>query len=232
MRSMSFTRGLTLALGLTLPAVIASAQPREKQQDRRELRQDNKELRQDNRAIKDDIRDAQRYARLLNEFDQAATAQPARLVEIDRRVLNALDGEIRESNREVAQKGNEAARSQGEVRRSGAELGRDMARGQPVRAGDDRRDLRDDRRDARDDRRDAAREMGENNRLRSIHQEYSGLMNRMDPPSVARKRALLVELNRLAAAEVRGDVKEKREDVREKREDRRELREDRRQGPR
>ena len=74
--------------------------------------------------------------------------------------------------------------------------------------------------------------MGENNRLRALHQEYSGLMNRLDPPAVSRKRAILVDLNRLASAEVRGDVKEKREDVKEKREDRRELREDRRQGGR
>ena len=151
---------------------------------------------------------------------------------IDQRVLAAITGEINESNREVAQKNNEAARSGAEAARSGAEARRDMVRGQPVRAADDRRDARDDRRDARDDRRDVAREAGENNRLRAMHAEYNGLMGRLEPPAVARKRQILVDLNVLAQREINQNRKEIQEDRREKREDVRERREDRRQGPR
>lgn len=223
---------LVLVVASAVPATSAFAQPRpEQRQDRRELRQDNKELRQDNRATRDDIRDARRYAMLLQAFDQAvASRQPPAMMDIDRRVMAAIEGEMRESNREVVQKGAEAARSQNEVRNDRREVGRDNLRGQPVQAADDRRDLRDDRRDAKDDRRDARREMGENNRIRAIQQEYASLANRLEPPAVSRKRALIVELNVMASKEIREDVKEKREDVKEKREDRRELREDRRQG--
>jgi hypothetical protein len=70
----------------------------------------------------------------------------------------------------------------------------------------------------------------DNARLRALHQEYSGLMARPDPASVERRRAILVDLNRMAAAEIAGDRREIREDKREIREDRRELREDRRPG--
>lgn len=225
-------RRLAIVLALAVPATVASAQPRpEVRQDRRELRQDNREIRQDNRAMRDDIRDARRYSMLLSIFDQAvASRQPPAMMDVDRRVMAAIEGEVRESNREVMQKGAEAGRSQNEVRADRREVGRDNMRGQPFRAADDRRDLRDDRRDARDDRQDARREMGENNRIRIIQQEYGSLANRLDPPAVNRKRALIVELNIMANREIREDMKEKREDVREKREDRRELREDRRQG--
>lgn len=225
-------RRFALVLALAVPATVASAQPRpEVRQDRRELRQDNRELRQDNRAMRDDLRDARRYAMLLSTFDQAvASRQPPAMMDIDRRVMAAIEGEVRESNREVMQKGAEAQRSQNEVRGDRREIARDNWRGQPGQAAGDRRDLRDDRRDARDDRRDVHREMGENNRIRAIQQEYGSLANRLDPPAVNRKRALIVELNVMANRELREDVKEKREDMRERREDRRELREDRRQG--
>jgi hypothetical protein len=233
--ALSFTllpSALSISLAMTLSAAPASAQPRlEQRQDRRELRQDHKEIRQDQRAVRDDMRDARRFANLLAAFDQAsATRNPAQISDVDRRVLAAIEGEVRESSREVAQKGAEAARSQGEVRRDRREVGRDVARNQPGQAADDRRDLRDDRRDARDDRRDARREMIDNGRLRAIQQEYTSLANLADPQSLGRKRGLLVELNNMAAAEIREDRREIREDRREIREDRRELREDRRQG--
>jgi hypothetical protein len=63
-------------------------------------------------------------------------------------------------------------------------------------------------------------------RRRSIAQEYRGLMNRVDAPSLDRKRTLLVELIGIARAEVRQDKQETREDHKELREDRRETRED------
>lgn len=221
---------LALAISGLLPA-IAVAQPRgELRQDRREIRTDHREVNQDRRALQDDRRDARRFALLLEAFERSV-GQPPAMAGIDQRVLQAINGEIAESNREVVQKGAEAARSQNEAGRSRRELGRDVVRGQPVRAADDRRDLRDDRRDAVDDRRDAQREVFDNNRLRALYSEYSGLAGRIDPPAVGRKRAILVSLNNMAAAELRGDQREIREDHREIREDRRELREDRRQRP-
>lgn len=226
------TLAIALGFALTLPVAVSSAQPRrELRQDNRELRQDNRELRQDKAAAMDDLRDARRYQILLGQFDQAVAARNAgALAGVEARVLAAITGEINESNREMVQKGNEAARSQNEVGRSRNEVVRDNMRGQPVRAADDRRDLRDDRRDARDDRRDAARETNENNRLRAMHAEYSGLLNRLDPPAVGRKRQILVDLNLIAQKEIRDNRKEIQEDRREKREDIRERREDRRQG--
>lgn len=221
----------TLAFALLLLPSFAAAQPRPQvRQDRREIRQDQREVRQDQRQLADDRRDARRFANLLTAFDQARAGGPAALAQVDQRVLAALNAEIAESNREAGQKQAEAARSGAEVGRGRRELAGDVARGQPVKAADDRRDLRDDRRDARDDRGDARREMMDNARLRALHQEYSGLMARPDPASVERRRAILVDLNRMAAAEIAGDRREIREDKREIREDRRELREDRRQG--
>lgn len=220
----------TLALALCLFPALAAAQPRPQlRQDRREIRQDQREVRQDQRQLADDRRDARRFANLLAAFDQARAGGPAALAPIDQRVIAALNAEIAESNREAGQKQAEAGRSQAEVGRSRRELGGDVARGQPVRAADDRRDLRDDRRDAADDRRDARREIMDNARLRALHGEYSSLVNRPDPASVDRRRNILVELNRMAAAEIREDKREVREDKRETREDKRELREDRRQ---
>lgn len=225
-------QSILLGLGLILVPTLASAQPMpERRQDRRELRQDQREVRQDQRQMQDDIRDARRYAMLLTAFDQArASGQPGQLVAIDQRVQAALNAEINESNREAAQKQAEAARSQGEVRRDRREVGRDVRQGRPVQGADDRRDLRDDRRDVRDDRRDAQQEIRENNRLRALAQSWAGLMGRMDPASLNQKRAILADLNALAAHEIREGREEIREDRREKREDRRELREDRRQG--
>ncbi len=223
-------KSLVFAVSGLIPA-LALAQPRgEIRQDKREVRQDKREVRQDQRQLADDRRDAQRFAVLLRDFDQArASGQPAAIASIDQRVQGAIAGEINESNREVVQKGAEAARSQSEVGRSRREVGRDVGRGQPVRAADDRRDLRDDRRDVNDDRRDARRESIDNNRLRDLQSQYAALAGRFDPPSMERKRAVLVTLNGLAAAELAGDHKEIREDRRETREDRREIREDRRQ---
>jgi hypothetical protein len=220
----------TLALALSLFPALAAAQPRPQvRQDRREIRQDQREVRQDQRQLADDRRDARRYANLLAAFDQAKAGPPGALAAVDQRVIAALNAEIAESNREAGQKQAEAGRSQLEAGRGRRELAGDVARGQPVRAADDRRDLRDDRRDARDDRRDANRELMDNARLRALHQEYSALMARPDPASVERRRNILVDLNRMAAAEIREGQRELREDKRELREDRRELREDRRQ---
>ena len=112
-------RTLAFAFAVTLVPTLAVAQPQVRQ-DRREVRQDQREVHQDQRAAADDRRDAQRFSILLSNFDEAvASRQPGRLVDVDRRVLSAIDGEIRESNREVAQKGNEAARSEMSRHQSG-----------------------------------------------------------------------------------------------------------------
>jgi len=231
-RCFSAKLGLGLALVLSVCPALSSAQPRrELRQDRREIQQDRREVRQDQRQLADDRRDAQRYANLLAAFDQArASGQPAALAALDQRVQAALANEVAESNRELMQKGAEAARSQAEVGRSRREVGRDVGRGQPVRAADDRRDLRDDRRDAADDHRDARREAMDNNRLRALQGQYGALVGRFDPPAVDQKRGILVQLNIMAQAELAEGRREIREDRRELREDKVERREDRRQG--
>lgn len=223
-------RTLALLTLVTLPFLSDANAGPEMRQNRREVRTDRAEVRQDQRQMVDDHLDAQRIVRLTQAFDAAAaTGQPAQVTAVDQRVLAAITAEINESNRELGQKMREAGRSAAEVGRSQREVGRDVAQGRPVRAADDRRDLRDDRRDAADDRRDVAREGNQNNRLRAVHTEYAGLVGRVDPPSLARKRALLGEVQRLAIGELREDKREIREDKRELREDKREIREDRRQ---
>jgi hypothetical protein len=200
-------------------------------QDRREVRQDAREIRQDGRQLNDDVRDARRMEVLLQAFDAArATRQPARIVEVDRRVQAAIEVELRESGRELAQKQGEAARSGREVGQERREVGRDIAAGRPGRAAGDVRDLRDDRRDARDDRRDVRQEAVSANRLQGIQREYNALAGRLDPRSVDRRRALIAELVQMQRHEAAGDVREQREDRRELHEDRRERREDRRPG--
>jgi hypothetical protein len=216
---------------VTLLSSAAWAQPLTGvRQDRRELAQDRREIAQDKRQINDDARDARRFTLLLRELDglRAAGNLPG-VSAVEQRVLAALDDELREANRETAQKSAEATRSAGEVRRDRREVAGDVARGRPGRAADDVRDLNRDRRNLADDRRDLAIEVAQGQRVQAIRTEYAALAGRMEPASLDRKRALLAEVVGLQRAEVRNGVQELREDRRERREDRRELREDRRQ---
>ena len=135
------------------------------------------------------------------------------LLAIEQDVTRTLANEEREARLEVME-------ARGELQRARAEAAAERREGEWDRHDlrDDRRDLRDDRRDLRDDRRDARR-------IAAIRDDFSRLQGRMDGRSLDRKRALLVELNQLARAELHEDRRELGEDRRELREDRREMRE-------
>lgn len=189
---------LAAALLATVPAATSAQAPHlERAQDRRELRQDRREL-------GDDRRDLAWMEQLVARFDAArARRNRAALAAVEGDALRTLDRELQEARVEVAKSAGEARRSGGEVRRADS----------PRELRDDRRDLRDDRRDLRDDRRDAAR-------VSAIRSEFHALRGRMDPRALDRKRTLLVEMTRMARAELQEDRRELREDRRELREDR------------
>ena len=214
---------LAVAGGLSGHAAFAGDVAR----DRMEKAQDRQEVRQDARQTVDDRLDVAKLEATLGELDRArATRRPAEVAAVDRRVMELMRAEAFESRMEMAQKANEVRKDNGEVRTDRREVRQDVAAGMPGKTVNDTRDMRDDRRDKRDDQRDLAKEQMQDARRRAITQEYRGLVNRVDQPSLDRKRALLVELIGLAKNEVRQDRQETREDHKELREDRRETRED------
>jgi len=172
----------------------ASAQVREKAQDRKALREDNREKR-------DDQRDVLALDNLLLRFDAARARNdgPA-LMGITRELKNRVEREVVETKVELGKDGKE-------LRQDRREVGRDGTR-------DDWRDLRDDRRDARV-------EAGSLVRVKAINQELAGLVDRVDPASLDHTRALITELMRMGWNELGQDRREKREDHRELTEDRR-----------
>jgi hypothetical protein len=180
------TRATLTALFLaTLPA-IASAQPAPKPHVLAPAAQDRRELRQDKAELRDDWRDLAWIDDLVKRFDAARARR-------DQRALRAIEDEV---NRTLGRELREASR---EVQESRREAAHDRHEGPGER--------RDDRRDARDDRRDLSR-------LKALDREFDSLRGRMDNRSLARKRTLLVELRKIAAAELQEDRREQREDRR------------------
>jgi hypothetical protein len=214
---------LAVAGGLAAQAAFAGDVAR----DRMEKAGDRQELRQDARQTMDDRLDVAKLEATLAEMDRARAARrPAEVSLVDRRVMELMRQEAFESRFEMAQKAGEVRKDGAEMRSDRREVRQDVAAGMPGKTANDTRDLRDDRRDKRDDQRDLAREQIQASRRYQIAQEYRGLMNRVDQPSMDRKRVLLVELIGIARNEVRQDRQEAREDRKELREDRRETRED------
>ncbi len=216
-------------LALVLTSAAAGSAHAQVARDRQEKAQDRREIAQDQRQIADDANDIRHLQILIGRFDRArATGNAVELQAVDNEVRRVVAIELQEGRREQAQKNAEVARSAGEVRSERREVGRDVRNGRPGAAARDRRDARDDRRDLRDDVRDAQKESAQNQRRYNIAVELNGLAGRLDPPSLERKRTLMVQLLREAGIEYRESVKEANEDRKELREDRRETREDRR----
>lgn len=181
---------LAAAALLALPAAghaQVGRAPVERAQDRAELRQDRHELARDRRDL--------RWMRdLLTRFDAARARRDRRaLAAVEQDVLRTLAYEEREARLELKD-------ARGELARERAEAAHERR--------DDRRDLRDDRRDLRDDRRDLRR-------AAAIRDEFAHLEGRMNRRALDRKRDMLVELIRMARAEVREDRRELREDHRD-----------------
>lgn len=226
---MGFVRvrvGLVLVGGLLAcgsqgrPAVQAQGNLRERGANAAERADNRRDLRRDQAdfAAIVTIRDA--WRRAVDQGDRAAERAA------DARLAAWLRRELRDSRRDLGEARRETARSAGERNRSRREARRSGTR-------DDRRDLRDDRRDVRDDRRDqrqARSDLAQTRavavRLRDMQPAFAA--GTAEPPQYAHKGALLDQLARMAAREVREDREEIREDRRERREDRRERREDRR----
>lgn len=206
-------------------ATTAQAQVR---RDRAEKGADRRALRQDHREKADDRADVARLAGLLARFDAArSSSDQAGLSAVNAELKNIIEGEVRESRWESAKDRQELRQDNRELRADRREVGQD--RGRPLAAADDRHDLRDDRRDRRDDVRDVAAESATRQRVMAIGSQLAALGGAHDNGSLDKTRALIVELQRLAAGELAADRQETREDRRELKEDRRELREDRRQ---
>ena len=159
----------------------------ERAQDRAEVRQGRHELARDRRDL--------RWMRdLLARFDGARAHRDRRaLAVVEQDVLRTLAYEEREARLELRE-------SRGELARERAEAAYDRR--------DDPHDRRDDRRDLRDDRRDARR-------VAVIREDFAHLEGRMNRRALDRKRDMLVELIRMARAELREDRRELREDHRD-----------------
>jgi hypothetical protein len=206
-------RTLALLLTLTAPA-LAAAGP-----DRHERGRDHQELQGDRQGLRDDLRDAERAGWLLQEFDRARATRDRRgMAEVEARVAQALEDELREADREVREAAREARQSDRELRDERGEVLGDLRRDQPGRLADDRRD-----------RRDLMREADYRERVLAVRGEWSQLRGSLRRVALDRKHALLEELVRLSRFEIRASEDELREDRGELREDRREWREDRRE---
>lgn len=152
-----------------------------------ERAQDRAELRQDRHELARDRRDLRWMRDLLTRFDAARARRDRRaLAAVEQDVLRTLAYEEREARLELKD-------ARGELARERAEAAHERR--------DDRRDLRDDRRDLR--------------RAAAIRDEFAHLEGRMNRRALDRKRDMLVELIRMARAEVREDRRELREDHRD-----------------
>ncbi|HEY8206950.1 MAG TPA: hypothetical protein VIG99_05695 [Myxococcaceae bacterium] len=221
------TRAVAMALAVAGGFTAQAAFAGEVARDRMEKAQDRQEMRQDGRQAMDDRLDVAKLEATLAELDRVRSRpRPMEVAMVDRKAMELMRAEAMESRMEMAQKAGEVRKDNAELRSDHREVRQDTGMGMPVKAANDTRDLRDDRRDKRDDQRDLAKEQIQASRRHQIAVEYRGLVNRIDRPSMDRKRALLVELIGIARTEVRGDHQEMREDHREMREDRREIRED------
>jgi hypothetical protein len=209
---------------LVLFGATALAQP---VRNRNEKAQDRREVVQDKREMRDDQIDAMKLQAVTQRFERAVAARDmAALAQIDNEVRMLIAVEQREAAGELRRDNAEIRRDNREVRSDRREVAGDAP---GARKADDRRDLRDDRRDRRDDVRDRNVEAAGMQRRAGIANGWGALMGKQDPDSLAKKRAMLAELNQMARGELRQDAREVREDKRELREDRRETREDRRQ---
>jgi hypothetical protein len=212
------------ALLTALVALSCAAQPVRNTVERAN---DRKDLRQDRRQTADDKQDAARADAWLREYDAArASGDVGRIAAAEAAFTQYIASELAESARELGQAKQEVREDNREVRGDRRELGRDV--GRPVRAADDARDLRRDQVNRADDRGDVRKEAAARLRLQAIQAELAGLNGKLDPGSLAAKRARYAEVTALAKNELRRDVQEHSEDKRELREDRRETREDRR----
>jgi hypothetical protein len=170
---------------------------------------ERREIRHDRHELADSRWDVAQMQRLLARWDEARARRSTR-------ALRAVEDDVDKAlERELAESRAELMRSRAELRRDA----RDDRR-------DDHRDLRDDRRDVRDDRRDLRDDRRDMRRVEAVRAEMHALRGRMNPRSLDRKRALLVELTQMSFAELREDRGELREDRGELREDRREFRGD------
>lgn len=177
---------LTALLVAVVPAFAAAQYPPQPYPG--EHAEDRREMGQDRRELRDDRRDLRWYRDLLARYDTARTRR-------DRFALRAVEDEVSSAlARELRESRIELARSDREVR-------------QEWREGD-RHGMNDDLRDRHDDRRDLRR-------IAAIDREFTSLRGRMDRRGLERKRTLIVELNRLAQAELREDHRERREDRRD-----------------
>ena len=205
---------LAAAIVLALPAA-AGAQLARDHAERARIGASSGRIAKSSRATATDLRWMQE---LLARFDGARARRDLRALRaIEQDVSRTLAHEEREARLEVMNARGEVQRARGEAAVEQREERWERDGRGDVR--DDRRDLRDDRRDLRDNRRDARR-------VAAIRSDFSRLQGRIDRRSLERKRAMLVELNVMAKAELREDRRELGEDRRELREDRRETRED------
>lgn len=214
-----------LALLSALVCLSAVAQPVRNAVERAN---DRKDLRQNARQGADDRQDLARADAWLREYDGArASGDAARIAAAEAAFNQYIASELVESARELGQARQEVREDNREVRSDRREVARDV--GRPGRAADDVRDLRRDQVNRADDRGDVRKEAAARLRLQAIQAELTGLYGKLDPASLATKRARYAEVTALAKNELRRDAQEQREDKRELREDRRETREDRRQ---
>lgn len=143
---------------------------------------------QDRRELRQDRRELRDDRHDLAWMEQLLARFDAARARRNRPALAAVEADVsRMLDRELRESRIEVAKSGGEARRSVT--------------GDDRRDLRDDRRDLA--------------RVRAIHSEFTSLRGRMQRRALDRKRVLIVELTRMARAELREDRRELREDRRD-----------------
>jgi len=171
------------------------------------------EAQRDRDALRDDLRDEQRAAALLREFDQASVLRDGRrLGVIEERVWQALEVERREAYRETGQAARELQRDRWEMNRDGREAAEDGRAGAHPEYHQDVRELSHDRRELADDRGDLIERADYRNRIQALTGEWARLRGHRSPRAMQRKHDMLVELVQLSRREIREDMNELRED--------------------
>ena len=202
------TLALALLFGFATVASAAQSKPRSPEA-------------QDNQAdLRDDTRDYNTIVNLIDDWHDAYARNNHRaMAKADAAIATWLNGELRESRREVSEAARETSRSRRDTRGEVHDVYRAASHGrygaaivQAAQATSASRDLRDDRGDLKTARIDVARTQRIATELSKMESRFDrGVASRAD---FQRKSALLKELQSMARAEIKSDNREIREDRR------------------
>lgn len=227
---------LFLLLMLCLTSNLVLAQLR---RNATEASQNQKAIAANEAQLERDLNELAAFKVKLKEFEVAFSNKNAvKAAAVKTELVKAMEREINQSEKKIAQDKQELNQSQSEVAASNRELRRskidratidnDAKDGYDVR--DDRRDKRDDQRDAKDDKKDLEKQVIRTKRQKEIYATLKAFTFSFKPSlkeKLVANKALLHEFETTMEKDIAATKAEIAEDKREAKEDRKERREDR-----